>query len=66
VEARDKIFDPFFTTKADGTGLGLAIVYRIIDDHGGTVEVSSEQRAGTTFTIRLPSGAARRSKIFHS
>jgi two-component system sensor histidine kinase PilS (NtrC family) len=66
VEARDKIFDPFFTTKADGTGLGLAIVYRIIDDHGGTVEVNSEQRAGTTFTIRLPSGAARRSKIFHS
>ncbi len=49
-----KIFDPFFTTKADGTGLGLAIVYRIIEDHGGSISVSSQEGRGTTFTIFLP------------
>ena len=52
----DKIFDPFFTTKdsTGGTGLGLAIVYRIIEDHGGTIEVESQERKGTSFTIKLP------------
>lgn len=47
------IFDAFFTTKEQGTGLGLSIVHRIIDDHGGTIDVRS--RAGeTVFTLRLP------------
>ena len=49
-----KIFDPFFTTKTNGTGLGLAIVYRIIEDHGGAITVTSQQGRGTAFTIRLP------------
>jgi signal transduction histidine kinase len=49
-----KIFDPFFTTKTNGTGLGLAIVYRIIEDHGGSISVTSRQGRGTSFTIRLP------------
>jgi two-component system, OmpR family, phosphate regulon sensor histidine kinase PhoR len=37
-----------------GTGLGLAIVSTIVDNHGGTVAVESQEGAGTTFTIRLP------------
>jgi two-component system sensor histidine kinase PilS (NtrC family) len=50
----DKIFDPFFTTKTGGTGLGLAIVERIIEDHGGIIDVESENGRGTKFRIRLP------------
>lgn len=48
------LFDPFFTTKHDGTGLGLAIVYRIVEDHDGMIDVTSEVGKGTTFTIRIP------------
>jgi signal transduction histidine kinase len=53
-EYLDKIFDPFFTTKTSGTGLGLAIVDRIIEDHGGIIDVESETGRGTKFRIRLP------------
>ncbi len=51
-----KISDPFFTTKptGQGTGLGLAITYRIIEEHGGTVDVQSTPGQGTAFTINLP------------
>ncbi len=48
------IFDPFFTTKEKGTGLGMAIAHRIIEDHLGSIEVSSRVGEGTTFTITLP------------
>ena len=56
-EIRDKLFQPFFTTKptGEGTGLGLSISYDIVtQQHGGTIEVSSEVDAYTEFTIRLP------------
>jgi signal transduction histidine kinase len=51
-----KIFDPFFTTKAvgKGTGLGLSVSYKIIENHGGKLEVQSKPGAGTRFTIVLP------------
>src|SRR5215813_1208001 len=49
-----KVFEPYFSTKETGTGLGLAIVKKAIDDHGGTINVSSKQGSGTTFTITLP------------
>jgi two-component system sensor histidine kinase HydH len=53
-ENRKKLFSPFFTTKKTGTGLGLAITYRIIENHRGKIDVSSEPGTGTTFTVRLP------------
>lgn len=54
-EVRQRIFEPFFSTKKEkGTGLGLSISYRIIQDHGGRIDVESEQGKGTTFIVRLP------------
>ncbi len=49
-----KIFEPYYSTKDTGTGLGLAIVKKAIDDHGGSISVSSKEGSGTTFTIVLP------------
>ena len=50
---RERIFNPFYTTKEGGTGLGLAIAHKIIEEHGGTIDVASTG-AGTTFRIVLP------------
>jgi signal transduction histidine kinase len=52
-----KIFEPYYSTKDTGTGLGLAIVKKAIDDHGGSISVSSKLDSGTTFTIILPAKA---------
>ncbi len=49
-----RLFDPFFTTKEAGTGLGLSVSYRIITNHGGTIQVDSRIREGTEFIIYLP------------
>jgi two-component system, NtrC family, sensor kinase len=50
-----RIYDPFFTTKGSGkgTGMGLAVTYGIIQEHKGSIEVSSRQ-GGTRFQLRLP------------
>ena len=48
------IFEPFFSTKSGGSGLGLALVHRIVTDHGGQIDVRSEPRLGTTFTLTVP------------
>jgi len=49
-----KIFEPFFSTKEEGIGLGLPIARRIVEEHGGEVQVESRAGEGTTFTITLP------------
>jgi signal transduction histidine kinase len=49
----EKIFQPFFTTKATGTGLGLAVVRRIVEGHGGSIEVGRIS-PGAEFRLRLP------------
>jgi two-component system NtrC family sensor kinase len=52
----DHIFEPFFTTKpvGKGTGLGLSVTYGIVQQHGGMLEVESDEGKGTTFTVKLP------------
>jgi signal transduction histidine kinase len=57
-----KVFEPYYSTKETGTGLGLAIVRKVIEDHGGTVSVSSKQGEGTTFTIILPTTSDRQTR----
>jgi PAS domain S-box-containing protein len=50
----NKIFKPFFSTKEKGVGMGLAICERIIHNHGGTIDVTSQVGKGTTFVLTLP------------
>ena len=50
----EKVLHPFFTTKEEGTGLGLSIASRIIEEHGGTLILTSKEGEGTDFVITLP------------
>jgi two-component system sensor histidine kinase HydH len=52
-----QVFNPYFTTKAAGTGLGLAIVHKIVEGHGGMIEVESAVGRGAVFTVTLPGPA---------
>jgi signal transduction histidine kinase len=51
---KEKIFEPFFTTKEEGSGLGLSIASRIVEEHGGSLDLSSEEGQGSSFFITLP------------
>ena len=54
-ETRKKVFQIFFSTKGSrGTGLGLMIARKIVDEHGGVIDLSSEKGSGTVFRVRLP------------
>lgn len=55
---RERAFDDFYTTKATGSGLGLAFVRRVVEAHGGRVELTSQEGRGTTVTLRLPASDA--------
>lgn len=53
-DQQQRLFEPFFTTKDQGVGLGMSIVHRILDAHGGSIDVDSVPGRGTAFTITLP------------
>jgi signal transduction histidine kinase len=54
LEQRERIFEPLYTGKRKGTGLGLSIASRIVEAHGGFIQVTSDGRSWTLFTISLP------------
>jgi PAS domain S-box-containing protein len=58
-EQRTRIFEPFYTTKTHGTGLGMAISQRIVQAHGGRIEVGSSDAQGAEIVITLPSQLGR-------
>ncbi|MEM9175600.1 MAG: HAMP domain-containing sensor histidine kinase [Myxococcota bacterium] len=55
-ETRERIFDPFYTSRENGTGLGLALCRKIVDAHGGTIELESAPGEGTEFVLTFPRG----------
>jgi signal transduction histidine kinase len=54
IEVREHLFEPFFTTRHRGTGLGLITARRILEAHGGTVELECPPGRGTVAVARLP------------
>ncbi len=59
-ETSRRIFEPYFTTKERGSGIGLTQVYKIIQEHGGDIQVGSQEEHGTTFRIYLPFSSSAR------
>ena len=66
-DVRNRIFEPFFTTKpvGKGTGLGLSIVFRIIEEHGGRIDVRSTPGKGSEFVIHLPLRQKKHTETAH-
>ena len=54
LERHDKIFTPFYTSRSNGTGLGLAITRKLVEAHGGAIELSSTPGKGTEFLVSFP------------
>lgn len=57
---RDKVYNMFYSERTHGAGIGLALVRQIVDAHGGTIEIESEEQKGATFVVRFPRNAPRR------
>ena len=62
-ETLSKIFDPFYTTKRQGTGLGLALSKKVVEAHGGAMEVESSPETGTEFVLSFPKEAPRQTEV---
>lgn len=56
---QSEVFEPFFTSKETGTGLGLSIAKRIVHEHGGRIDLDSNEGSGASFTITLPMNDCR-------
>ena len=65
-EDLEHVFDPFFSTKQGGTGLGLAIASRIVERHGGHLEVESRVGVGTTMRLWLPQAERPARTVAHA
>jgi signal transduction histidine kinase len=59
---RNKVWSPFYTTKESGTGLGLALSRKIVDAHGGDMELTSTPGEGTEFVLTFPKQAQPRGR----
>ena len=55
-ETLDKIFHPFFTSKESGTGLGLSITKKLVEAHGGQIEIQTRLGEGAEFLLTFPKG----------
>ena len=55
-DVQARIFDPFYSTRPGGSGLGLPTTRKIVESHGGTIEVQSVPGKGSRFSLRLPVG----------
>lgn len=62
-EHLERIFDPFFTTKEEGTGLGLPICKQIVEQHGGTMQIESEEGKGTRVMLLFPDANAENGRL---